>query len=81
MKNLLKATINHNESDIPESPHFRKRIAIYCRKKDDGSAFPYGWHTESGEDCEVRASSLANAKRAALGQWGSSAWDLRASWR
>jgi len=72
MKNLLVATINHNDED--------RRIKIVCRKDDEGYYRWYDDETDTESGCH-KANSLEQAKEYALACWGSDAWSLKASWR
>lgn len=71
MKNLLVATINHNDED--------RRLKIACRRNDDGR---YRWYdTETDDDCGLPAAdNLKQAADYAGMAWGSDAWQLKATW-
>ena len=72
---IRTASILHNESDYPS--HAGERVKLNLVR--DGNR--YRWYTESGEDTEVSALTVAEACRAAIGSWGRShVWGFRASW-
>jgi hypothetical protein len=70
VKNLLVATINHNDSD--------GRIKIVLRKKEQR----YQWYEDDTnlETACPAAESLAMAKQYAMASWGSPAWQIKAKW-
>ena len=79
MKRAIRtASILHNESAIPGSIHYGKRIKLFLRKDENGD---FRWYTESGEDTEVSAHYVRTACQRAYDSWGQSGvWDFRANW-
>ena len=82
-RSIRIASINHNESSIPNSPHYGKRIKLELRKDEDA----YRWYTSEGEDTEVSGATVVIACHEAEDAWGRNTrgtpfdvWKFRASW-
>lgn len=76
MKCLLKATIDHSESDVFDSLHYDERVDLKLFRDVDGR---YRWYCK-GEDTEVSAPTIAEARNALYDAWGRG-WGLQTTWK